>query len=431
MVQGGVLRSSWGLGGGLSCILGRLSIGGGGHLWAYIPPQTCATARAAPFRRPMRCFLPLLLLCLTIERASALRNEDVAVVSLYSSRDKPDARAFACQWHNHEAYCRRHGYRCFFVVDSHHSTAGDHDSPWVRQYRHANRVRYAAHWFKVFVLLHALPRFAAVAYMDADALFADTSRPLSAILDRAPGRWWHMAVGLGMNSHTLVVRSTAASRAFVAALWGLRERCPHCAGEQCAVHVLLHQLLLDWAVRRNISAVAIGTVQPPGAAARLSCCSPVDHCKYPAGPGTRPNPLHSTHVQGCTWAWQRALGEEAVAQSHAHFAWHPRPPGTNHILNTIHPVKTLAQCRGRWNFSKEAQAAYQPRVLTTREFFAYLDTRQPVPSPEPPPAAPWPFHVTAKTGRPLEPTGKRQCVIVRRVPLRPRNPRPAPPTAGT
>eukprot|EP00667_Euglena_gracilis_P024189 EG_transcript_27688 len=206
-----------------------------------------------------------------------------------------------CTWLNHRQYCERHGYECFAVVDWHGGPVRPGSSPWHRLH-HNNPWGFAPHWFKVFILRAILPKFAAVVYLDSDAMIQNLSQPVERLLTGSGDRWWVMQLAKGISSHALILKNTARSRAMLDRLWALRTVCPACPyGEQCAVHILIHELLIEWAWYRGQTQVWVRTDEGK------PCCSPVDHCLYPTGNLAESNPDASVAVQGCAWNWWFAL----------------------------------------------------------------------------------------------------------------------------
>eukprot|EP00667_Euglena_gracilis_P013610 EG_transcript_14060 len=260
-------------------------------------------------------------------------------MSYDSVEEMTTSKKWWCTWLNHRQYCEQHGYECFVVVDSHGGPLRPDSSPWHRLH-HNNPWGFAPHWFKVFVMRAILPKFAAVVYLDNDAMIQNLSQPLETLLAATGDRWWVMELFKGITSHTLILKNNARSRATLSHLWDLRTVCPVCPfGEQCAVHLLIHELLVEWARFRGQTQVWVHTDKGK------PCCAPAEHCRFPTGLLVDNNSDASPAVQGCTWNWWAALNPMRLMVSHRHIHWVPRPSKFRNALNVLHPIKMLATCR--------------------------------------------------------------------------------------
>jgi hypothetical protein len=116
--------------------------------------------------------------------------------------------------------------------------------------------------------------------------------------------------------------------------------CPACPfGEQCAVHLIIHELMLDWALQNGGTRFSVPSDRG------LSCCNPVSHCEYPTANLNQRNANHSLSVQGCTWNWWHQLGPAALKATHKHMYWSATANATGSPpLNIQHPVKAVQRC---------------------------------------------------------------------------------------
>jgi len=287
----------------------------------------------------------------------------IAIVSIHSFPDvaeMQDTREYFCQWSSHKEYCDLHGYTCLFVVDSHQKHSVSLASEWNKEISN-DPFNIAPHWFKVFVLRHVLPKFAAVLLMDADTMFQNLSRPLEPLLDAAGERWWLMADTKGITSHTMMLKNTDYSRAMVERLWNFRHVCPACPfGEQCAVHLVIYELLMDWAVQNGRNRTSVWNDND----GKESCCNPAAFCAYPTGVLSEHNPNHSYSVQGCSWNWWFALGPKRIKATHRHIYWVTEGDENNLALNVRHPIKDWTEC---WVYNQKFNVQTTPdpgRILT-------------------------------------------------------------------
>eukprot|EP00668_Euglena_longa_P035356 GGOE01045420.1.p1 GENE.GGOE01045420.1~~GGOE01045420.1.p1 ORF type:complete len:316 (-),score=46.91 GGOE01045420.1:512-1459(-) len=178
-----------------------------------------------------------------------------------------------------------------------------------------------------------------IVYLDNDAVIQNMSQPIETLLASSGERWWVMELFKGITSHTLILKNTMRSRAMLDHLWHLRTVCPACPkGEQCAVHLLIHELLIEWARFRGQSQVWVRSDKG------TPCCSPQEHCAFPTGTLAENNSKASTAVQGCTWNWWTALNPNRLVASHRHIHWIPWVEKFRMPLNVLHPVKKLTTC---------------------------------------------------------------------------------------
>jgi len=264
----------------------------------------------------------------------------VSTLSYPSRKDLRENKMYFCQWSRHSQYCERHGYECLFVVDTHTRIVNENSSKWHRSVIE-DPFHVAPHWFKIFVLRMVLPKFAVVILVDADTLIQHFDKPFEPLLESAGKRWWILEDKKGITSHTIILKNNPLSRGMVEHLWDLRHVCPACPfGEQCAVHLIIHELLLDWALQNRRTQFTISSDKG------LSCCNPALHCEYPNADVNDRNTNHSWSVQGCTWSWWSQLGPAALKATHKHMYWSSSPANAKNDppLNIRHPVKYAQRC---------------------------------------------------------------------------------------
>eukprot|EP00667_Euglena_gracilis_P014666 EG_transcript_15205 len=292
----------------------------------------------------------------------------VSTMSYDSVEQMKTNKLWWCAWLNHRQYCDLHGYECFAVVDSHGGPPRRDSSPWHRIY-HNNPWGFAPHWFKVFVMRALLPKFAAIVYFDNDALVENISLPIENLLGTSGDRWWVMELSKGITSHTIILKNTPRSRAMLDHLWDLRTVCPACpSGEQCAMHLLIHELLIEWAWYRGQTQVWVHTDNGK------PCCAPTEHCRFPTGLLADNNSAASPAVQGCTWSWWAALNPVRLMLTHRHIHWVPPPSNARSTLNVRHPIKQMESCKYH-NPSYNAAAPVDPGRIHTTAFLRQMERR--------------------------------------------------------
>jgi len=310
----------------------------------------------------------------------------VSTLSYPTTRDLQGNDMYFCQWSRHRQYCERHGYECLFVVGTHKSSANGIPNKWHRSFI-GDPFHVAPHWFKIFVLRMVLPKFAAVILVDADTLIQHFDKPFEPLLETAGKRWWILEDKKGITSHTIILKNNPLSRGMVERLWDLRHVCPACPfGEQCAVHLIIHELMLDWALQNGRTRFTVPSDRG------LSCCNPVSHCEYPTANLNHRNANHSWSVQGCTWNWWHQLGPAALKATHKHMYWRSSPNKTKNdpALNVIHPIKGVHRCMAV-NSKFNLRIPQDPGRMSIEELGRLLRNR---PDYDPTPRS-WPFHARA------------------------------------
>jgi hypothetical protein len=312
--------------------------------------------------------------------------------ALVSTLSYPDIRhlqqntMYFCHWSRHRQYCERHSYECFFVVDAHAGMSNGTPSEW-RRTINEDPFHVAPHWFKVFVLRMVLPKFAVVILVDADTLIQHFDLPFEPLLEIAGERWWILEDKKGITSHTIILKNNPLSRGMVEHLWDLRHVCPSCPfGEQCAVHLIIHELMLDWALQNGRTHFTIPSDKG------LSCCNPALHCEYPTADVNDRNLNHSWSVQGCTWSWWFQLGPQALKATHKHMYWKSSPETAKNDppLNVRHPVKHQQRCMDV-NLKYNKQFPEDPGRISIEELRRILQARSDY---DPTPVS-WPFDARA------------------------------------
>jgi len=254
-------------------------------------------------------------------------------------------------------------------------TAGDTHSLVGQWHFTHNDYHFAPHWFKIYVLMALLPKFEWVILVDDDSVFQNMSLPLEALTAGVGDHWWIMPDVPGITSHTLIFRNTPCSIPLISYLWDLRRVCPSCpAGEQCAVHLLLHQLLVDHLYQEGVRALYINDDWG------RQCCNPAEHCEFPQGFVYKPNPAHGVVLQGCVWHWWMAANATGTMARHQHIKWVSAPNGIM-PTNTLHRIKMKIACT---NHHRTFDEEWQPRRWWSRDLVLEMERRPNATSRGPP-----------------------------------------------
>jgi len=254
-------------------------------------------------------------------------------------------------------------------------TAGDTHSLVGQWHFTHNDYHFAPHWFKIYVLMVLLPKFEWVVLVDDDSVFQNMSLPLEALTAGVGDHWWIMPDVPGITSHTLIFRNTPCSIPLISYLWDLRRVCPSCpAGEQCAVHLLLHQLLVDHLYQEGVRALYINDDWG------RQCCNPAEHCEFPQGFVYKPNPAHGVVLQGCVWHWWMAANATGTMARHQHIKWVSAPNGIM-PTNTLHRIKMKIACT---NHHRTFDEEWQPRRWWSRDLVLEMERRPNATSRGPP-----------------------------------------------
>ena len=222
-----------------------------------------------------------------------------AVISVYSWLNRTAAEE-RWRWHisNHEQYCNKHGYKCYFVTDSQEYIQGRSGVNGTTGY-----------WMKLQAIRDILPLHPWVMFLDIDAVFeapllapavetiwnstVDTST--SDVHKRKQKVSLYMPGGLGWITNVMLFVNTPWSFHFLEHFWSLRFRCPDCLGEQCAGHVALLHAMLSTVHADVVAGRAADVVKIPRDMGN-SCCVPTSSCKFPNGVDYNAN--HSYSIQG-------------------------------------------------------------------------------------------------------------------------------------
>jgi len=236
-----------------------------------------------------------------------------------------------CQLLNHQRYCERHGYTCYFIVDSDH---------W-KEVRLKIPTRHNDYWLKLQVLPRVLHQHPWMLYMDADTIFAEPelAPPIETMLaESAKNRSLvslYMPSGKGWNTDLMFFRNTPWSKLFLEHVWSLRFACPHLNGEQGAAIMALFDALVH---HLHTSQPSVATYDVEVDQGR-TCCVPINHCEYPEGgklglTATRNSRSNVSH-QGCTWNWQSDAFFNPDTKSKESKYLTPGIFSTRHILSKI------------------------------------------------------------------------------------------------
>lgn len=271
------------------------------------------------------------------------------MVTIYAVATRPFKHSFQteppCQLSSIDRYCRAHDYSCF-----HFSASLDE---WQRERKYED---IDGGFFKLQAVRTLLPHHAWVLYLDTDNYVSEAApgveaavgrlpwipRPQKASESAAPGPseaslLIHGHPGETWISSAFLVRNTAWAAAYLDHAWALREHCPDCQREQCAMNIAIfesilmpevmvrhhhqedHQLSADSdvpqsssAVERTLNISAISQAPAPP----LSCCNPRAYCRFPEGRAKQTKPhqsqLRSRLAQSCAAIW---LTSAQAAQS--------------------------------------------------------------------------------------------------------------------
>jgi hypothetical protein len=241
--------------------------------------------------------------------------EEGVVVSLYSGLDTQKViERWRCQQKNHESYCESHKYKCLFVTDTVEWAKERNETIATESYTRNHkggimRFQYNDFWMKIQVLRDLLTKHQWVLYLDTDTIFnaPNITESVETIFANFPDEVsMFLSDHQGWGSDLVLLRSTPFSNAFLEHVWNLRSSCPHCMGEQGAIHVALLDVLAHHALE---VAPQMDLVKSVARDNGKSCCNPRGHCEYPqaGSPRNTSNALNdkaNMSVQGCVWNWQ-------------------------------------------------------------------------------------------------------------------------------
>ena len=241
-----------------------------------------------------------------------------AIVSTYSGLNSSASyERWRCQIKNHEKYCSRHGYKCYFLTDTEQYING----------RSSILGHLTGYWIKIQALRDILPQHPWVLYLDIDTVFDTPESTMSiesllnlhAINDKDMNATasLYMPGGIGWITNVMMFIRSDWSHRFLTHFWNLRHYCPECIGEQCAAHIALLDAILSEIQEINSNSTTERSVfqrriypmdthqQPINTTLQemkvdkdrgRTCCSPISMCRYPDGIHFNPN--HSIFVQG-------------------------------------------------------------------------------------------------------------------------------------
>lgn len=271
-----------------------------------------------------------------------------AVVSLWSSVDRAAAmEQWKCQLLNHQRYCDRHGYTCYFVADSEH---------WHQMRKHIHPKNHN-YWLKIQILSSMLDKHPWTLYLDTDSVMWDplTAPSIEEIisnheqkqLNRGTKSPHHLSLylpgGAGWNTDIIFLRNTHWSHLFLEHLWRLRYACPNVNGEQGAANVATYDSLVYHLFKSNPETWLYRIHKDQS----KPCCIPVNYCPLPEGAmkgyASRRYQVGDYSSQGCTINWLRATNfstdaGEYYRPDHPFIAW---DGNLRTLLNISHPVKSM------------------------------------------------------------------------------------------
>lgn len=269
---------------------------------------------------------------------------DGALVTVYADANNPHRHSFTdslpCQLASMDQYCAMHNYSCY------HFTASLEQWQAERLYADAD-----GGFFKLQAVRTVLPFHAWVLYLDTDQFVSKTALSVDAAVR---GMHWMPApqiaatpslddASLLIHGHpgetwiasAFLVRNTAWAAAFLDHAWALREQCPNCQREQCAMNIAIFESVvmpaaaarrrvndsghrlpsersLMWPEQLQIAALSQAP-EPP-----LSCCNPREYCRYPDGRAGQSRPrqslIQSRLAQACASIWLRATQSVTAPQ---------------------------------------------------------------------------------------------------------------------
>ena len=219
-----------------------------------------------------------------------------------------------------DRYCAAHGYSCY------HFSASLEEWQRERVYDDLD-----PGFFKLQAVRTVLLHHAWVLYLDTDNFVSEVApsvdraisglawvpqskpsasdgaqvREASLLVHGHPGETW--------ISSSFLVRNTAWADAYLERAWALREHCPDCQREQCAMNIAIFETVLAVrpaaasAVSLRISAIS----QAPQPS--LICCNPRDYCRFPDGRANQSTPRQSQYrsrvAQSCAAVWLTSTEE--------------------------------------------------------------------------------------------------------------------------
>lgn len=289
---------------------------------------------------------------LTPEKGNALlpsKHSRGAIVSLYAVTNQTEGiNSWKCQLLNHERYCERHGYTCYFILDS--------DEWKASRTGHEGSSLYG-YWLKFQVIPRVLRDHPWILYLDADTVFGDpeTAPSIDSILtENAKNRSLvslYMPGGKGWGTDMMFFRNTLWSHKYFEHVWEYRYACliPN-RSEQGAAMMGVFDALVYFLSQKYPQRKTYQIKRDQGRV----CCIPVSHCEFPEGSkiGSKAqrNRFANVSPQGCFWNWQEATlfnpettSFENLQKDHPYIAWEV---DLRERLNSSHPVKEM-DCANR------------------------------------------------------------------------------------
>ena len=204
---------------------------------------------------------------------------------------------YECQLRSHARYCAQHGYKCYLFVGR------NEPNSWDLERKHDN---LPPHWVKIQAIRDILPYHPWVLYLDFDNYFYNVtgSSSVEAVLQQEGYNNASILVPneMGWNSDTIFLINNNFSNHFIHHIWELRNVCPRCVGEQCAVTLGMFDVLVNSLVSKHLKG-EYEVARDDG----YNCCDPGIYCEFPRTLSNIQNSGASYNVQGCVWQWQRML----------------------------------------------------------------------------------------------------------------------------
>ena len=204
---------------------------------------------------------------------------------------------YECQLRSQAQYCTQHGYKCYLFVGR------NEPNSWDLERKHDN---LPPHWVKIQAIRDILPYHPWVLYLDFDNYFYNVtgSSSVEAVLQQEGYNNASILVPneMGWNSDTIFLINNNFSNHFIHHIWELRNVCPRCVGEQCAVTLGMFDVLVNSLVSKHLKG-EYEVARDDG----YNCCDPGIYCEFPRTLSNIQNSGASYNVQGCVWQWQRML----------------------------------------------------------------------------------------------------------------------------
>jgi len=311
-----------------------------------------------------------------------------ALATVYIMRSSPLRSAYdelPCQLISMDLFCERHDYFCYHFSSD--LSQWQHERP-VLQFANSSRssskkdaslrsLPMNEGFYKLQLVRTLLPLHPWVLYLDTDIVI-DKVPSTQSVESRFPfGERGDFSLlipfqfGSRWQSSMFVVRNTEWGAAFLDHAWALREHCPDCLREQCAVNIAVFDfLVMDFEARVRAGKLPdmVDVPRPQhGSGTRFGCCEPRSYCKFPLGRDHPASTANSSRVaQSCAGNWFSASAAAfAQVRGSGPISW---DPGFRNALSITHGVKTTFRQTKTYHFEKQSLSGEQGQARNCAPF---------------------------------------------------------------